>query len=232
MSVETTIKTKVFFNTDEKKLMEDVGEFLLGIGKKQLSGFNIKNFDIPQLLYRFIKYNISTQSVFPFNKNKILDIRDIVTFFSFNEKGTLVEYLKEFGLEGKYNGLDGSKVQELWDKKDYDTIKKYSEKDAKIEMDLLLRVIKYYDVAFNPYDLLVFDIETIIDESKLPNVEDIKAEKMAQLSKKYKTEKTIKNHFETFMEDEIETGKYKEKYNLDKFTNQIVSVSFSWYEIK
>ena len=58
-------------------------------------------------------------------------------------EGKLDHWLTYFGLQGKYQGIDGSEIPKLFKAGDYETIKKYSLMDARIEGNLLLEMIQY-----------------------------------------------------------------------------------------
>jgi predicted PolB exonuclease-like 3'-5' exonuclease len=136
----------VIFSNNERDLLTQFVAFLDSFYKKirfNFAGYNINGFDIPNLVYKIAKYGLTVNyPAFTFEKYDNLDILDL-----FGGKGKLKDVLADFGIEGKYGGIDGSMIQDLWNDHQYDIIKQYSKQDAKIEHDLLLRVLDVYGVG-------------------------------------------------------------------------------------
>ena len=137
--------TNVIFSTNEEELIQQaftaMEEFYIKHGQIIFAGFGISYFDIPQIRAKIIKYKpIKTPGTLPFLPTKKYDMYDMSEILG---EGKLDKWLSYFGLQGKYQGIDGSEVPKLFKAGDYETIKKYSLLDARIEGNLLLEMIKY-----------------------------------------------------------------------------------------
>lgn len=143
---EIEMNTNVIFATDElsciSKSWEVIQDFYEQHNDIIFAGFGISYFDIPQIRSKIIRHNLPkrkniTKPILPSRKFDMIDLSEILG------DGKLEEWLQFFKMEGKYNGIQGSQVQELYEKGDYETIKKYSLIDARREAELLLRTIFY-----------------------------------------------------------------------------------------
>lgn len=144
--------TKPIINTIFEKDKEDIiiGKFLDKIGDESyFITFNGSHFDIPLLVTRGMKYNIS----FPYFINKDFmyryniyphfDICDWLSRFGATNKSSLDGLCKMFGLPGK-NIIDGSKVEQFYNDGKYDTIKNYCKLDV-------FKIVYLYFVINNLY---------------------------------------------------------------------------------
>ena len=137
--------TNVIFSTNEEELIQKaytiMEDFYLKNGQIIFAGFGISYFDIPQIRAKILKIKpikkSKTTAFLPTRKYDMYDMSEILG------DGKLDKWLKYFGLEGKYKGIDGSEVPKLFKAGDYETIQKYSLMDARIEGNLLLEMIKY-----------------------------------------------------------------------------------------
>ena len=137
--------TNVIFSTNESELIQQaftaMEEFYIKHGQIIFAGFGISYFDIPQIRAKIIKFKPTKKNQFaqflPTKKYDMYDMSEILG------EGKLDKWLKFFNLQGKYQGIDGSEVPKLFKAGDYETIKKYSLMDARIEGNLLLEMIKY-----------------------------------------------------------------------------------------
>ena len=140
-----TQNTNVIFSTSEEELIQKaytvMEDFYLKNGQIIFAGFGISYFDIPQMRTKILKYKpikkLGTPAFLPSRKYDMYDMSEILG------EGKLDKWLSFFGLQGKYQGIDGSEVPKLFKAGDYETIKKYSLMDARIEGNLLLEMIKY-----------------------------------------------------------------------------------------
>ena len=137
--------TNVIFSTNEEELIQKayttMEDFYLKNGQIIFAGFGISYFDIPQIRAKILKIKpikkAGTPAFLPTRKYDMFDMSEILG------EGKLDKWLSYFGLQGKYQGIDGSEVPKLFKAGDYETIKKYSLMDARIEGNLLLEMIKY-----------------------------------------------------------------------------------------
>lgn len=137
--------TNVIFSTNEEELIQEaytiMEDFYLKNGQIIFAGFGISYFDIPQIRAKILKIKpikkTGTPAFLPTRKYDMFDMSEILG------EGKLDKWLSYFGLQGKYQGIDGSEVPKLFKAGDYETIKKYSLMDARIEGNLLLEMIKY-----------------------------------------------------------------------------------------
>lgn len=137
--------TNVIFSTNEEELIQEaytiMEDFYLKNGQIIFAGFGISYFDIPQIRAKILKIKpikkTGTPAFLPTRKYDMFDMSEILG------EGKLDKWLSYFGLQGKYQGIDGSEVPKLFKAGDYETIKKYSLMDARIEGNLLLEIIQY-----------------------------------------------------------------------------------------
>lgn len=137
--------TNVIFSTNEEELIQEayttMEDFYLKNGQIIFAGFGISYFDIPQIRAKILKIKpikkAGTPAFLPTRKYDMFDMSEILG------EGKLDKWLSYFGLQGKYQGIDGSEVPKLFKAGDYETIKKYSLMDARIEGNLLLEIIQY-----------------------------------------------------------------------------------------
>jgi hypothetical protein len=220
------IISKVMYNENEEQLIKDFFNLMsANFEDFKLAGFNF-HFDLKNLLFKALKYNVMAMNFFPTKKWDYIDIRELLSYGDSREKGTLDDYLKAFGMEGKYNGYNGASVQGLYDSCMIDEIIKYSKQDAQVEMKLLLKIMSLLKHNERLDRILVIDIETIVKPDVI-DVNVLRAQKLEELQKQYKQQKTIDKYMEEF-ENKISNGEYKADYVFDKFKNQVISISYSY----
>lgn len=137
--------TNVIFSTNEEELIQKayttMEDFYLKNGQIIFAGFGISYFDIPQIRAKILKIKpnkkAGTPAFLPTRKYDMFDMSEILG------EGKLDKWLSYFGLQGKYQNIDGSEIPKLFKAGDYETIKKYSLMDARIEGNLLLEMIQY-----------------------------------------------------------------------------------------
>ncbi|BCD60721.1 MULTISPECIES: 3'-5' exonuclease [unclassified Nitratiruptor] len=148
-------KVGTFPGDDEKEIIES---FLSYIDSKnpKLVSFNGRNFDIPMLLLRAMKYNLSCSAYFEqdnqmLNKSKWenyrsrysesfhLDLMDVLSNFGAARGLKLDTLCQMAGIPGKFD-VDGSQVLQLYYNNDLDKIQEYCESDV---INTYLLFLKY-----------------------------------------------------------------------------------------
>lgn len=130
--------TIVIYNESEEEMMKQFHQLLLdnGIGHHTIwVGKNIKEFDLPWLYHRFVKYRLDSHIIMPKSpySDMIFDIQDRFTPMSRSLKWKLDDMLKFLGLGGKTEGIDGSKVYDYYLEGNIDYILKYCKDDVDSE---------------------------------------------------------------------------------------------------
>ena len=116
-----------FWQTIREESEEDKGFF-------KLVGFNVKQFDIHFLIVRSLAHNVP---ILKFNRRYVIDLREYLTFFqTYMKKGTLNDYARIIGVEGKYNDLENKDIPILYQRGDFETIRKYLEQDIAMTKNL------------------------------------------------------------------------------------------------
>lgn len=141
------MKMTSFNNEDEKTLLLDVQKTLYKSGNLgfYLCGHNVKGFDIPMLAKRMIMNGIKPPKILPSYDTKpwdikALDTKEVWQYNSFGSIASLELMCVSLGIESSKNmEVTGNKVHEaFWEKKDFEGIKKYCEKDVEV----LIKVVK------------------------------------------------------------------------------------------
>jgi predicted PolB exonuclease-like 3'-5' exonuclease len=150
VDMKGNFKTTVISNTDEKKLLEDVKKTLVKCGEMGywLCGHNVKNFDIPVLGKRMVINGLMPPKILPsFDTKpwevKAIDTRDVWQFGQYASISTLDLMCGVMGVESsKSEDMDGSKVHDnFWNKKDYNKINEYCEKDVQVLYNVVSKFI-------------------------------------------------------------------------------------------
>lgn len=143
-------KTTVISNIDEKKLLEDVKKTLVKCGEMGywMCGHNVKNFDIPVLGKRMVINGLMPPKILPsFDTKpwevKAIDTRDVWQFGQYASISTLDLMCGVMGVESsKSDDMDGSKVHDsFWNKKEYNKINEYCEKDVVVLYNVVSKFI-------------------------------------------------------------------------------------------
>lgn len=227
------IKTEVFYGEDEREVITNFYNFLKKFNNPILSGFQIVGFDLPHMLSRFIKYKLNPMHIFG-GRYDCLDTRLMLNFGDSSAKGKLTEFLSYFGLQGKYKGYDGSKVQGLYDSENWEDLIKYAHDDALIEHKLLLEVLKFDKKKYDINNIITFDIETTCPrEADIPCYEEaiVLHEENIRADKRIKAEATIQKKIKEFNYEEF-LATEKKKIITDKLRNKVVAISVAWCEDK
>lgn len=121
IGVKTYTQEIVFMDKDEAKLLTIFWKYVNSHQYFNLVGYNCWSFDIPFLNIRSLKHRIRVVDV----RSKLIDIRYILTNGNRYSKGTLLDFAKLLGFDGKYKNLTGKDAINLWKKEKIDTLKRY-----------------------------------------------------------------------------------------------------------
>lgn len=120
---------------DEKTIIESF--FLLTSAKNYtITGFNIKNFDIPFILKRAMKHGIRIPKEFyyynkkPWEVTNILDLYEVYKMIG-TKSGSLETICIHLGIKTSKDGIDGSLVQKFVDEGKGEDVVKYCEEDIR-----------------------------------------------------------------------------------------------------
>ncbi len=134
-----------FAGHDEKELLEKAWSILNK--NVVLSGFNIVDFDMPLLARKYLYHNFLLPSTLNIRGKKPWDIKvfdrmkDLM--FGSNKKTSLERVSVTLGLGTSKDGeIKGSNVgQSYWDGAKIESIQIYCEKDVKVDMDIVYKLI-------------------------------------------------------------------------------------------
>jgi len=113
-------KTIVFFDEDEKAVLEGFVKYYLKKGFNEVIGFNV-NFDIRFIFAKCLKYEIPAPGLFNSTFTDVMDnVRSVKRIYSYNKPGKLEQWLqflferREFTRIIQYNKQDVDMTYELW----------------------------------------------------------------------------------------------------------------------
>ncbi len=109
--------------------------------------FNGNGFDVPFLKGRSVRHRMKQTVNISMAKYRVtnhLDVKAVLSNWQPYEPGTLDFYSQILLNKTKTEGIDGSMVQEFWDKGKYKEIGKYCEDDCRLTFELGLLTKKYY----------------------------------------------------------------------------------------
>ena len=126
-----------FYGDNEKRVMTEFVEWYGQVKDPLWVVFNGKNFDIPVIAAKCVKYFGSTCGIprkeKPWESGKVFDI---FNEFPCNEKWPSMSKVAEFcGLKGK-GDVDGSMVFDIYLDGDWETITTYCEDDCRMTMEI------------------------------------------------------------------------------------------------
>lgn len=138
------------YNENEKKLLDEFADYVL---KSQNShginwyGHNLKGFDLPFLFHRSIKHGSKLQSVLPksIRNNRVFDTSSMFAMDQYGKYYKLSHIADFLGIEGKYKGIDGGMVYDLYLEGKTEDLKKYCEDDVRILRDVFSRLHDEFD---------------------------------------------------------------------------------------
>lgn len=137
IGVSNGFGTDAIVDKDEKFILE---KFWEGIKRKypyvRLVGFNCQSFDLPFLMIRSLKHNVKVFDM----RNRIIDLRDILSNGNKYQKGKLDDYAKLIGTSTKFNGYSGYEAIMLWNENKLDELREYVLTDVEITHELYDRM--------------------------------------------------------------------------------------------
>lgn len=139
IGIKTDTMEEIILTESETKTLNRfwrVHEALSNEGYHYLTGFNIKNFDIPMLTARSFINNVE---IFPFIVKNLIDIREYLDAFKYGKtRGKLKEYGLYLGFESME--VDGSDIAKLYYNDKNDIIEKYLRNDLRITKAIFKRL--------------------------------------------------------------------------------------------
>jgi len=131
---------------DEKAIIEDFAALVwedVGIKGVDWIGFNLRTFDLNWLRHRAYKYGLTQLAAsIPYLRydKSVIDLREVWNGADYQGRGTLAEIAAFMGLEGKQDGMDGSKVFGLWQEEKLSEIVHYCAQDVELTRQLARRM--------------------------------------------------------------------------------------------
>ena len=121
----------IIMEDDERLLIQKFWDYIRELKKKfsviRYVGFNIRDFDFYFIINRSLHHNI--EIVKP-TQDSFIDLREHLALFkTYGKKGTLNDYAKLIGIEGKYKDMKGGDVPLLWKQGLKDEISQYLKQD-------------------------------------------------------------------------------------------------------
>ncbi len=146
------IKTYSYCSFDEKVILEKVSSLMDMVeeNKFNLAGHNIKDFDIPFLIKRFLINGIPVPNVLwrvvdkkPWETG-FMDTKEIWKFGSYSQKNTLMEIAVCLGLKSPKEVMQGKDVRIIfYEDKDLEKISTYCEGDVRTTAEILIKLSNY-----------------------------------------------------------------------------------------
>jgi predicted PolB exonuclease-like 3'-5' exonuclease len=171
-------------NSKEKDLILGFFKIIKKL-KARLVSFNGRTFDIPVLKYRAMKYGISSEYFYKtgdkwnnYNNRYSLDyncdLLDAFSDFGSSARIKMHEVCSIFDFPGKF-GVDGSKVDELYDLGKLKEIRDYCETDVLNTSLLYLRYALHIGkININGYNEAIKSIITFIDNNEILHLKEFK----------------------------------------------------------
>lgn len=140
----TDYATAVIGFTDEKAMLAYFRPLLLGLcdDGTELVGHNIRAFDLPRLRLAFLRAGLQLVCVLGPNQPHFDTMKEFCRAFSIerSEMIGLPEVLDKLGLPNHKELVDGSQIDELIAKGEYETILRYAALDVQAESEVFLRL--------------------------------------------------------------------------------------------
>lgn len=137
---------KSFYGEDERYIVESFNDLLKKIEKKafSLSGFRILYFDIPWVLHKLHKYEITPADILcPYEKKpwemRIVDMADDWKQ-KFAYAYSLDEVAYELDIKSPKDGINGSDVHKYYHSGRLEEIKDYCEKDIETSIEISKKI--------------------------------------------------------------------------------------------
>jgi hypothetical protein len=137
-----------FYGEDERYIVESFNNLLKKIEKKSfnLSGFRINYFDIPWVLHKLHKYEITPADIIRPYEKKPWDMRIVDMADDWKQKFAYAysfdEMCYELGVSSPKVNMDGSLVHEYYHTGRLEEIKEYCEMDVSSSIDAGLKLYK------------------------------------------------------------------------------------------
>lgn len=145
------IRTKSWYGADEiEDILKPFANMLAGLktNRHNMGGHNIKTFDIPFLVRRYITNKlkvpkfINTLGCKPWELKHLIDTRELWKFGAY-ESATLDLLCYTLGVPTPKGEMDGSKVNDAyWVDQDIESIAKYCEKDTVSNLEVYERIVE------------------------------------------------------------------------------------------
>lgn len=132
ISVKTSQEEQIFAERDEKIILERFWSYIEQNLAKKIVGFNSDNFDIPMLIVRSIKYNVSIPDI----EGKTIDLRKIIFKEIENPKGKLSDFKELLGMEFPESGFKKMHMSILWEDKSILDLNQFLLRDVKVTWKL------------------------------------------------------------------------------------------------
>jgi predicted PolB exonuclease-like 3'-5' exonuclease len=124
----------------EQQIVESFFSYFYGHSPR-IVGYNSKTFDLPVLKYRAMKYAVPTKKQFAFNnrwenynsKYSLkwhCDLLEALSDFGMSARCKMTEVCSVLDIPGKIDGMDGSKVTDLFDSGNIEELDNYCETDV------------------------------------------------------------------------------------------------------
>jgi predicted PolB exonuclease-like 3'-5' exonuclease len=133
-SVDTIRVVK--YNKDESAMVGELADIIRNIPKHASYGWcgkNIKDFDMLWLMHRFLKYGYEDLiATLPSDgkDGRIVELQDMFAFTAYKKYYSMEEIMTWLGFETKRDGVDGSRVYDLYREGKMDKIYKYNAEDV------------------------------------------------------------------------------------------------------
>lgn len=145
------IYTKSISNKDEMDLLKEVKSFIVDNFEKglykNLSGHNIKEFDIPFLCRRFLTNNIALPHVLnlygakPWQTPHLIDTLSLWNFGDYKRPISLNQLCDVLSIDSPKSNIAGSDIHKLyWKDKDLKRIAEYCEKDVRATIEAFIKL--------------------------------------------------------------------------------------------
>lgn len=155
-------RIKSFFGDDEKKILTEFGQLLNGLSDRKnimLCAHNGKEFDFPYIARRMLVNRINIPYILDVSGKKpwetsFIDTMELWKFGDYKHYTSLELLAAILDIPNPKDEIDGSMVAGLyWEKKDFESIVKYCEKDVIAIAQLILRykgenLIENQDIHF------------------------------------------------------------------------------------
>lgn len=147
---ELFFRVKSFYEEDEKKLIQNFFNALVGFsrkGKRRLCAHNGQEFDFPYIARRALVNNINLPKILdmagakPWEiKDHLIDTLQLWKFGDYKHYTSLSLLCELFNIPTPKDDIDGSQVARIyWEENDLDRIVRYCEKDTLAVANLMLK---------------------------------------------------------------------------------------------